>query len=163
MRRNFLFSIMPVTIITAALLPAGSAWAAPNAGNSATHYLNQISDQAYQIETQADRLEAYLRSGAHDQVNSAGFTMDIAEGAQKLWVLLDQVAAQPGATNDTRMRVRKMKSMTSELMAFTGNAFNDVETQGLALHLNSVFANTANIEERCDIIRNAAQALANTH
>jgi hypothetical protein len=158
MRRSFLSSI-----IAAALLPAGSLWAAPATGNSAAQYLNQIDQQTYQIETQADGLEAYVRSGSHDWNNSAGYAYDMAEKAQKLMALLDQVAARPGATNETRIQVEKMKMMTAEVMAFTGNAFDDLESRAVALHAEDVFANTANIEARCNMIRSAAQNLFVAH
>jgi hypothetical protein len=155
MRRNFLTST-----VAAAVLAGGSAWAAPNAGNSTTHYLNQVNEQAYQIEAQADQLEAYVRSGAHDWVSSASYTSDMAEGTQKLWALLDKLAAQPGATNETRMRVEKMKTLTEELQAFTSNTALDLGPRALALRTQDVFANTSNIEERCDLLRSAAQDLA---
>jgi hypothetical protein len=155
MRRNFL----AISFATATLA-AGSAWAAPNAANSTTHYVNQISEQAFQIEAQADQLEAYVRSGAHDRVSSTAFTSDMSEGAQKLWDLLDKVGAEPGATHETRMRLEKMKILTEELQAFTSNAAFDLESHSLALHAQNVFANTYNIEERCDLLRNAAQDLA---
>ena len=150
MRRNFLSGILP-----AAILAAGSLWAAPNAAQ----YLNEIGEQTYQIQTQADGLERYVRSGAHDWNSSAAYTYDMAEGAQKLLALLDQVAAQPGATNDTRLQVKKMKSMTEELIAFTSSALDDLDQHAMALHAYGVFANMANIEERCSMIRGAAQNL----
>jgi hypothetical protein len=155
MRRNFLSSVVLPSIFPAAILAAGSLWAAPNAAQ----YLNEINEQTFQIQTQADRLDAYVRSGSRDPNNSAAYTLDMAEGAQKLLALLDQVAAQPGATNDTRLQVKKMKSMTEELMAFTSNARGDVDTRAIALHADNVFANTANIEEHCNMIRIAAQNL----
>ncbi len=159
MRRSFRSSIGLSSILAAALLPAGSLWAAPDIGSPAAQHLNQIDEQTYQIQTQADRLEAYVRSGAHDWNSSAGYTYDIADGAQKLLALLGQVAARPGATNDTRMQVEKMKMMTAELLAFAGDALDDLGTRALALHAENVFANTANIEARCNMIRSAAQNL----
>jgi hypothetical protein len=150
MRRTFLSRILPT-----AILAAGSLWAAPNAAQ----YLNEINEQTYQIQTQADGLERYVRSGAHDWNSSAAYTYDMAGNAQKLLALLDQVAAQPGATNDIRLQVKKMKSMTDELLAFASNALGDLDARALALHADGVFANTANIEERCNMIRSAAQNL----
>jgi hypothetical protein len=153
MRRKFLCSIA-----AAALLPAASVWAAPNA----TQYVNQINEQTYQIQTQADRLETYVRSGADEWTVNAGFTSDMARAAQKLLALLDQVAAQPGATNATRMQVAKMKILTTEVLAFTANASSDLDMRVLPLHWREVLANTFNIEERCNMIRNAAQSLGST-
>jgi len=160
MRRNLLSSITLSTIMAAALLSAGSLWAAPNFGNSATPYLNRINEQAYQIQTQADRLEAYVRSGSHDWSSSMVYTAGMAEGAQKLLALLDQVAAQPGITNDTRLQVEKMKSATAEVVAFTGNALGELDTRSMALHAENIFANTANIEALCNTIRSEAQSIA---
>jgi len=154
MRRNLLSSI-----VAAALLPAGFLCAAPGAGSSPAQYLSQIDEQTYQIQTQADRLERFVRSGAHGGNDSAGYTYGMTEGAQKLLALLDQIAAQPSATNDTRLQVKKMKLMTAELMAFSGDAFDELETPALALHAENVVANTANIEARCNMIRGAAQDL----
>jgi hypothetical protein len=150
MRRDFFCCILP-----AAILAAGSLWAAPNAGQ----YLNQIHEQTYQIQTRADGLERYVRSGGHDWNSSSAYAYDMAEGTQRLMALLDQVAAQPGATNDTRLQVKKMKSMAEELIAFSSGALGDLDVRTLALHTNSVFANTANIEDRCNLIRSAAQDL----
>jgi hypothetical protein len=158
MRRNF-----PSSILAAAILAAGSLAAAPNAGVPAAQYLSQINEQTFQIQTQADRLEAYLRSGAHDWTNSATYTFGIAEEAQKLSALLDQVAARPGANNDTRMQVQKMKTLTTEVLAFAGSALQALDTHAMALHKDNVFANTSNIEERCDMIRSAAQNLLIAH
>jgi hypothetical protein len=159
MRRNFLTGIVPSTIMAAALLPAGSLWAAPTTGNSAAQYLNQIDQQTNQIQTDADNLESYVRSGADEWTINAGFASDMHEGARKLLALLDQVAAQPGATNDTRLQVEKMKSMASELMAFNGSAFRDLGPRTLALHAKDVLSYTANIEGICNMIRSAAQSL----
>ena len=152
MRRNFLF------IVPGAILAAGTLCAAPNSSPS-TQYLNQINEQTHQIQAQADGLERYVRSGARDAVNSAAYTVDMAEDEQKLLAVLDQIAARPGASNDTRMQVEKLKTVTVELMAFTGSALNDLESRALALHQQDVFANISNIEERCSAIRSAAETL----
>jgi hypothetical protein len=155
MRRNFLSSIFLPSIVPAAILAAGSLRAAP----TAAQYLSEINEQTYQIQTQADSLERYVRSGAHDWSSSAAYTDDMAESAQKLLALLDQIAAQPGATNDTRLQVKKLKSMTDELIAFTSGARDDLDQHAMALYAYGVFANMANIEERCNMIRGAAQNL----
>jgi hypothetical protein len=152
MRRNFLF------IVPGAILAAGTLCAAPSSVSSA-QYLNQINEQTHQIEAQADGLERYVRSGARDVVNSTAYTVDMADDEQKLLVVLDQIAARPGATNDTRIQVEKLKTATVELMAFTGSALHDLESRALALHEQDVFANISNIEERCSAIRSAAETL----
>jgi hypothetical protein len=154
MRRNLLCSI-----IAAALLPAGSLWAAPSLGNSG--YVNQIHEQVFQIQAGADGLEAYVRSGAHDWNSMAVYAADMAERGQKLLGLLDQIGAQPGATNDTRIQVEKMKSATAEMMAFAGNALGEMETRAIGLHAGNVFTDTGNIEALCNTIQRAAQGLAN--
>jgi hypothetical protein len=153
MRRNFSF------ILPGAILAAGTLCAAPNPSISSAQYLNQINEQTYQIQAQADGLERYVRSGARDAVNSAAYTVDMAEDEQKLSAVLDQIAARPGATNDTRMQVEKLKTVTIELMSFTGSALHDLESRALALHEQDVFANISNIEERCSAIRSAAETL----
>jgi hypothetical protein len=152
MRRNFLF------IVPGAILAAGTLCAAPNSSPS-VHYLNQINEQTYQIQAHADGLESYVRSGARDVLSSTTYTVDMADDEQKLLAVLDQVAARPGATNDTRMQVEKLKTVTIELMAFTGSALHDLGPRALALHEQDVFANVSNIEERCSAIRSAAETL----
>jgi hypothetical protein len=154
MTRNILSGI-----IAAALLPAGSLWAAPNTVNSAAQYLNQVNEQAYQIQAQADRLDASVRSGSSDWITSASYTAEMSEGAKKLLVILDQVAVQPGATNDTRIQVEKMKNATAEVIAFASNALDELGPRALALHSGEVFTNTANIEALCGQIRSTAQNL----
>lgn len=155
MRRNLLSGI-----IAAALLPAASLWAAPDAAAPSTEYLNQINDQAFQIQTRADRLESYLRSGAHDAPSASGYTLDIAEGARKLAALLDQFVAQPGTTNDTRQQVERMKVAAAELGAFAGNAYQNLDSHAMALHLDAILANISNIMDRGNMLRATAQSLA---
>jgi hypothetical protein len=53
-----------------------------------------------------------------------------------------------------------MKSATAEVMAFTGNALDELDTRAMALHAENVFTNTANIEALCSQIRSGAQSLA---
>jgi hypothetical protein len=153
MRRN----ILP-GIIAAALLPAGSLWAAPHA-NAAAQYLNQINEQTYQIQADAGLLEQYVRSGAVDWTINAGVTVDVAEGAQKLLRLLDQVAAQPGATNDTRLQMEKIRSLTSEVLAFDDNALSELEPRALALNARNVMVNATHMQELCNTIRGTVQSL----
>jgi hypothetical protein len=152
MKRNSLSSI-----IAAALLPVGSLWAVPN--NSATQYVNQINEQAYQIQTDAGRLETLVRSGADEWTVNAGCTAQMEEGTQKLVALLNQIAAQPGASNETRLQVEKMKSMAAELTAFTHNTYGELELRALPLHAKDVLANTASIEDLCAQIHSAAQSI----
>jgi len=154
MRRNILSSI-----IAAALLPAGSLWAAPNAGSPAAQLVNQINEQTSQIRNDADDLEQYVRSGADEWTINAGLAATMAENARTVISLLDQVAAQPGATNDTRLQVEKLKNMTEEVLAFDGNAYNELALRALALHARDVVADAGNIENLCNQIHNAAQNL----
>ena len=133
MRRNIFSSILPPRF-----LPAGSLWAAPNPGPS-DQYLNQITEQTYQIQTQADHLEAYVRSGAHDWTVPLAYAQTWRSGAQKLLTLLDQFVAQPGATNDTRQQVEKMKSMAVELNALSVAARWAIWTsRAMALHAGEI-------------------------
>jgi hypothetical protein len=155
MRRSLLTSIMFATLV-----PAASVWAAPDAVTPSNQYLSQINEQSYQIQVQADRLESYLRSGAHDWGNAAGYTNDMADSAQKLASLLDRYVAQPGITNDTRQQVDKMKIAVAELRTFVGNTFQNLDVRAMPLYLDGVFANTANIVDRGNLIRSAAQSLA---
>lgn len=148
MRRNLLSGIL-----AAALLPAASLWAAPNVVRPSTPYLNQIGEQAREIQFQADRLEGYLRSGAHDSRYAAGYTSDMAESTQKLAALLDELVSQPGTTNETRQQVDRMKVAVAELGAFVGNASQSLDSHAMALHLADIFASTANITDRGNMIR----------
>jgi hypothetical protein len=158
MRRNLLLGFL-----AAALLPAASLWAAPNTAAPSAQYLNQISEQARQIQAQADRLESYLRSGAQSATYAAGFTVDMAEGTQKLATLLDEYVAQPGTTNDTRQQVERMKVSVNELEAFVGNAAQNLDSHAMALHLDAILASLSNIMDRGNMVRAAALNLAGTN
>ncbi len=155
MRRNLLLSVM-----AAAVLPAGSLWAAPDAAAPSTQYLDRIGEQAFQIQVQADRLESYLRSGAHDAPHAAGYTLDIAEGTRRLAVLLDQFVAQPGTTNDTRRAVERMKVAVAELGAFAGNAYENLDSHAMGLHLGDILASVSNIMDRGNMLRASVHQLA---
>jgi hypothetical protein len=157
MRRTLL------SIAAAALLPAASVWAAPEAAVPSADYLNQINDQAFQIQVQASRLEGYLRSGAHDAPYAAGYTLDIADGTRRLAVLLDQFVAQPGTTNDTRQQVERMKVAVTELGAFAGNGFQNIDSHAMGLHLDEILASVSNIMDRGNMLRATAHTLANAN
>jgi NH3-dependent NAD+ synthetase len=154
MRRNFLSSVF-----VAALLPAASLWAAPNAAATSNSYLSQITEQTHQIQAQADRLESYTRSGAHDSVYAAALAWDMAESAQKLAAILDQFVSQPGTTNDIRQQVERMKVSVAELEAFIGSASQNVD-RNMTLHTREVLSSVLNIMDRGNSVRAAAQTLA---
>jgi hypothetical protein len=158
MRRNLLSGIL-----AAALLPAASLWAAPNAVAPSAQYSNQIAEQARQIQTQADRLESYLRSGAHSANAAAGYTADMAESTQKLATLLDAYVAQPGTTNDTRQQVERMRVSVNELDAFIGSASVNLDSHAMGLHLDSILASISNIMDRGNMVRAAALTLGTTN
>jgi hypothetical protein len=148
------------SIIFAALVPASSVLAAPNAVVPSSQYLNQISEKTFQIEAEAEGLEAYLRSGARDTVSASAYTVEMSQDTQKLGALLDQFVLRAGTTNETRQQVERMKMEVAELQAFIGNAYRDLDSHSIQLHVDNVLANTANIVDRDSMIRNAAQNLA---
>lgn len=146
-------------MFVAALVPAASLWAAPNAATTSSPYLNQISEQAAQIQAQADRLERYTRSGARDDRYAAGLASDMAESTQKVAELLDQYVSQPGTTNATRQQVERMKVSVAELEAFVGAAAQTLD-KNMVLHSNEVLSDILNIMDRGSALRSAAQGLA---
>jgi hypothetical protein len=158
MRRNIFSSI-----IFATLVPAASVWAASNAAAPSAQYVNQITEQTYHIQTQADNLETYLRSGAHDRTSAAGYVQDMADSTQKLASLLERFVSQPGTTNDARQQVDKMKLAVAEMENFVGNAYRDLDSHAMALHLEDILASTENIEIRDTAIRSAAQNLTGSN
>lgn len=162
MRRNLLSGIVAAALLPAALL-SNTLWAAPDVAPPSTQYLNQIGEQAFQIQVQADRLESYLRSGAHDAVSASGYAFEMAESAQKLATLLDAFVSQPGTTNVTRQQVERMKVALAEIDAFVGSASQDLDTHAMALHLNGILANISNIMDRGNMLRSAAQILTVTN
>lgn len=161
MRRN-LFSSIFSGIVVAALVPA-SLWAAPNSVAPSNQILSQITEQTYQLQSQADRLERYLRSGAHDSVYASGLTFDMAEGTLKLATLLDEFVSQPGTVNETRQQVDRMKVTVAELEAFVGGAAQDLDAHSTALHLGNMLASVSNIMDRGNMLRTAARNLAVTN
>ena len=148
-----------IAVLTAALIAAASAWAAPSAVAPSAPYLTQIGEQALQIQMQADRLESYLRSGAHDAGYASRFTVDMADGTVKLAALLDEFVAQPGTTNQTRQQVDRMKVAVAELGAFVGNASQNLDSKAMALHLEQILASISNIMDRGNSLRAAARDL----
>jgi hypothetical protein len=155
MRRN-LFS----TILVAALVPAASLWAAPNTAAPSNQIVNQITEQTYQLQTQADHLERYLRSGAQDSAYAGGLTFEMAEGTLKLATLLDEFVSQPGTVNETRQQVDRMKVMVAELEAFVGGAAQNLDAHSTALHAGDILASISNIVDRGNLLRTAARNLA---
>lgn len=155
MRRSLLSSIF-----VAALVPAASVWAAPNAAAPSNPYLSQITEQTYQIQARADRLERYTRSGAHDSVYASGLASDIAESTQKLAATLDQFVSQPGTTNETRQQVERMKVAVAEMEAFVGSAAQNLEAPSMTLRTRQVLDNVLNIVDRGNIVRASVQTLA---
>jgi|HubBroStandDraft_1064217.scaffolds.fasta_scaffold252960_1 hypothetical protein len=155
MRRN-LFS----TILVAALVPAASLWAAPNTAAPSNQILSQITEQTYQLQIQADRLERYLRSGAHDSTYASGLTFEMAEGTLKLATLLDEFVSQPGTVNETRQQVDRMKVTVAELEAFVGGAAQNLDARSAALHSGDILASISNIMDRGNMLRTAARNLA---
>ena len=162
MRRNLLTGTL-TGLVAAVMIPATSLWAAPVAEPPSTQYLNQISEQALQIQTQADRLEGYLRSGAHDAGSASRYTTDMAGSTQKLATLLDAFVSQPGTTNQTRQQVDRMKVSVAELGAFVGNAYQGLDTRAMALHLDNILANISNIVDRGNALRAAVHTLASAN
>ena len=144
-------------------LTAAYMSAAPNTTAQSNQVLSQISEKAYQLQAQADTLEAYVRSGSHDWMSSAGYTNDISESTQKLASLIDQFVSQPGTTNETRQRVDKMKVAVAELRVFISNTVAQLDPHSVAIHADEVLANASNIEDRGSMIRAAAQNLAGTN
>jgi hypothetical protein len=155
MRRSLLSSIF-----VAALVPAASLWAAPNAATPSNQYLSQIAEQTYQIQAKADRLERYTRSGAHDSVYAAGLASDMAGSTQKLAGLLDEYVSQPSTTNATRQQVERMKVAVAELEAFVGNATQNLDAPAMVLHTQDILASVLNIMDRGNMLRTTAHGLA---
>lgn len=155
MRRSLLSSIF-----VAALVPAASIWAAPNAAAPSNPYLSQIAEQTYQIQAKADGLERYTRSGAHDSVYAAGLAWDMAGSTQKLAGLLDQYVSQPGTTNETRQQVERMKVSVAELEAFVGNAAQNLDAPAMVLHTPDILASVLNIVDRGNMLRATTHILA---
>lgn len=148
------------TLFAAALVPAAALQAAPNVAAPSQEFLQQISQQTYELQAHAGTLEAYVRSGSHDWSTTAGFANDMAENAQKLAALLDRYVAQPGTDNETRRQVDRMKLAVSELRDLIGDALTQLNPHALPLHMNQVFADTDSITDRGAAIRSVAQALA---
>lgn len=155
MRRSLLSSIF-----VAALVPAASVWAAPNAAATSNLYLSQIAEQTYQIQSQADRLERYTRSGAHDAAYAAGLAWDMAGSTQKLVALLGQFVSQPGTNNETRRQIERMKVTVAELEAFVGSAAQNLDAPSMGLHSRQVLDNVSNIIDRGAALRATAQSLS---
>ncbi len=158
MRRN-LFS----TILVAVLVPTASLWAAPNTPAPSNQILSQITEQTYQLQIQADHLERYLRSGAHDSAYASGLAFNMAEGTLKLSSLLDEFVSQPGTVNETRQQVDRMKVTVAELEAFISGAAQDLDARSTALHAGEMLASISNIMYRGNMLRTAARNLSSAN
>lgn len=149
-----------LTLLTAALVPAATAWAAPATVTPSGQYLMQISDEAVQLQAQADRLESFVRSRSTDAWNASRYTLDMADSVRKLASLLDAFVAQPGTTNDTRQQVERMKVSVAELGAFAGNAYQNLDAHAVAVHAPDILASIANIMDRGNALRAAVRNLS---
>lgn len=148
------------TIITAALVPAASLLAAPSIETAPNQLRNRIADTTYQIQMEADGLQGYVRSGAHDRRSTYAYAYNLDQSLRKLNSLVDEVASQPGATNQARQRAGELKVEVVELKAVISDTVNELDPNTLALHANAVFADTSNIGDRGAMIRNTAEDLA---
>jgi hypothetical protein len=155
MQRSLMF-----TILTAVAIPAASLWAAPPAPSTSSQFANQIAYEAGRVQAAADGLEGYVRSGANGR-SALVYAQDMATSAKKLASLADKVTAQPGLAGEARAQAEKMKVQVAGLRAMVAGTASELTPAGVgANNADTILADAANIENRSNTLRNAAQSFS---
>lgn len=154
MKRSALYAF-----VTAALVPAASLWAGPTIVNSPNQFVNQIAYQTSHIQADADGIQGYVRSGAHDWMSTYTYANDMANSLRKLGSLVNEVSSQSSATSQSRQQGDKLKVEVAMLRAIIADTVKDLSPNAVSLHAGAVFAETTNIADRSNMIRDAAMSL----
>ena len=152
------------TILTAVAIPAASLWAAPPVPSTSGQYANQIAYEASRVQAAADGLEGYVRSGANGR-SALVYAQDMATSANKLASLADRVAAQQGLAGEARAQAEKMKVQAAGLRAMVAGTASELKPSAFSAetgikNADTILADTANIENRSNALRNAAQSFS---
>jgi hypothetical protein len=85
----------------------------------------------------------------------------MATSAKKLASLADKIAAQPGLAGEARAQAEKMRVQVAGLRAMVAGTASELTPAGVgANHADTILADTANIENRSNTLRNAAQSFS---
>ncbi len=152
--------LLVCTILTAVAIPAASLWAAPPVPSTSSHFANQIAYEAGRVQAAADGLEGYVRSGANGR-SALVYAQDMATSAKKLASLAEKVASQPGLAGEARAQAEKMKAQVAGIRAMVVSTASELTPAGVgAKSADTILADTANIENRTNTLRNTAQSLS---
>lgn len=145
-------------ILSAVSIPAASLWAASPAVSNSNPFASQIADQAYRVQCAADNLQGYILSGA-DGRSAYVYARDMQTSAKKLASLVDKAATQPGIAGEARAQAEKMKVEAAGLNAMVAGTVSELKPGRFAANTDAIVADTTNIENRSNTLRNAAQTL----
>ncbi len=152
--------LLVCTILTAVAIPAASLWAAPPVPSTSRQFASQIAYEAGRVQAAADGLEGYVRSGANGR-DALVYAQDMATSAKKLASLADQVEAQPGLTGEASAQAKKIKAQVAGLRAMVVGTASELTPAGIgAKNADTILADTVNIENRSNALRNAAQSFS---
>ena len=155
MKRSVLYAT-----VTAVLMPAASLWAASPVPSSPNQPINQIAYQSYRIQAEADGLQGYVRSGAHDRLSTAAYAGQ--NGGYPAQARLRSGSGGRSAGRNqrgARRQAEQLKLQVAALRAVVADTVKELKPNELALHAEAVFADTTNIASRGVMIRDAAMNL----
>jgi hypothetical protein len=162
MQRLRLFAF-PVAVSIAAITIPVALWAAPPVTTSSNQAASQIASEASRVQSDADGLQGYVRSGAADRASAYAYAQDMDHSLRKIGSLANKVASQPGVTGEALARAEKMKLQAAGLRAMVASTFTELSPNTLAAHAEAVFADTTNIVNRSNMLRATAASFSSSN
>jgi hypothetical protein len=135
-------------------------WAAPPVPTSSNQEASQIASEASRVQSDADGLQGYVRSGAADRASVYAYAQDMDHSLRKINSLVNKVASQPGVTGEARAQAEKMKLQAAGLRAIVAGTVTELSPNTLAAHADAVFADTTNIVNRSNMLRASAESFS---
>lgn len=162
MQRLRLFAFPAAFSIAAVTIPV-ALWAAPRVTASSNQYASQIASEASRVQSDADGLQGYVRSGAADRASVYAYAQDMDHNLRKISSQVDKVASQPGVTGEARAQADKMKLQAAGLRAMVAGTVTELSPNALPEHAEAVFADTTSIVNRSNALRATAESLSSSN
>jgi hypothetical protein len=156
MQRSRLFAFAAAVSIPVAL------WAAPPVTTSSNQYASQIASEATRVQSDADGLQGYVRSGAADRASLYAYAQDMDHSLRKISSLVDKVSSQSGVTGEARVQAEKMKLQAAGLRAMVAGTVTELSPKTLPAHAEAIFADTTSIVNRSDTLRATAESFSSS-
>jgi hypothetical protein len=163
MRRLRLFAFLGAVSIPAAFLIPTGLWAGSPVATPSHQYASQIVSEASRVESDADGLQGYVRSGASDRSSVSIYVQDMDHRLRKISSLVDKVVSEPGVSGDARAQAEKMKLQAAGLRAMVAGSATELSPNTLPANAEAVFADTTNIVNRSNSLRASAESFSSSN